>query len=77
MICSFLTNGNIYKYISNMGNNLLPYCIAIDNENIYFLTPHFKFNKREEINYNEVLKSNGNSVDPFDYHDLNCEKKLV
>ena len=29
MVCSFLTNDKIYKYISNMGNNLTPYSIAI------------------------------------------------
>ena len=28
-VCSFLTNDRIYKYISNMGNNLTPYSIAI------------------------------------------------
>ena len=46
MICSFLTNDDIYKLISNMGNNLTPYSIAKGDENIYFLTPHFKFFKR-------------------------------
>ena len=29
MLCSFLTNDIIYKYISNMGSNLIPYDIAI------------------------------------------------
>ena len=33
MVCSFLTNDKIYKYISNMGNNLTPYSIAIGWEN--------------------------------------------
>ena len=33
-VCSFLTNDKIYKYISNMGNNLTPYSIAIGWENI-------------------------------------------
>ena len=33
-VCSFLTNDEIYKYISNMGNNLTPYRIAKVNENI-------------------------------------------
>ena len=40
MICSFLTNDIIYGDISTMGNNLTPNFIAIDGENIYFLTPH-------------------------------------
>ena len=41
MVCSFLTNDKIYKYISNMGNNLSPYSIAIGYENIYYVTPFF------------------------------------
>ena len=43
LICSFLTIDKIYKYISNMGINLTSYSIEIGWENIYFLTPHFKF----------------------------------
>ena len=74
MICSFLTNHNIYKYISNMGNNLTPYSIAIGEENIYSLTPHFKFVEREEIDDNELLKANKSNVDPFTYHVSNCGK---
>ena len=35
-ICSFLINVNIYKDISNLGNKLTPYSIAIGGENIYF-----------------------------------------
>ena len=34
MVCSFLPNDNIYEYISNMGNNLNPYSIAIVDHNI-------------------------------------------
>ena len=33
MIASFLTNDNIYAYVSNMGNNLCPYSIATGKEN--------------------------------------------
>ena len=29
MVCSFMTNDNIYEYISNMNNNLTPYSFAI------------------------------------------------
>ena len=54
--------------------NLTPYSIAIGEENIYFLTPQFKFIKKEKINDSELLKSNRNSVDPFDYHVLICQK---
>ena len=45
MVCSFLTNDRIYKYISNMGKNLSPCSIAIGWENIYYLTPYFRYIK--------------------------------
>ena len=41
MICSFLICDTIYRYISSMGNNLMPYSIAIGTENVCFLTPKF------------------------------------
>ena len=53
----FFSNDNIYEYISNMGNSLTPYSIAVGHENIYFLTPHFEFIKREKINVNDLLKN--------------------
>ena len=34
MVCCILTNDDIRQYISNMGNNLTPYSIAIGEENI-------------------------------------------
>ena len=74
MVCSFLTDDNIYEYISNMGNNLTPYSIAVVDENIYFLTPHFIFIRRDKINDDELLKTNENSIEPYDYHLLNCAK---
>ena len=43
MICCFLTNDEVYKYISNMKNNLTPYSVAIGWESIYILTPYFTF----------------------------------
>ena len=42
MVCSFLTNDKIYKYISNMAKNLIPYSIAIDEENIYISNSGFR-----------------------------------
>ena len=74
MMCSFFTNDIIYKYISNMGNNLTPYSIAVGHENIYFLTPHYKLIKRDKNNDKELLKTDKSSVDPFDYHVSNCGK---
>ena len=56
MVCSFITNDKIYKYISNMGNNLTPNIIAIGWENIYYLTPSFKFIKKENIDVDDIDK---------------------
>ena len=68
MVCSFLTNDRIYKYISNMGNNLTPYSIAIGWENIYYLTPYFKFTKKENMDVDVIDKL-------FDYKNIsNCQK---
>ena len=55
MLCSFLTDDEIYKYVSNMGNNLTPYSIAIVWENYYLLTPNFKFIKKDNFDYNTIL----------------------
>ena len=67
MICSFLTTDKIYKYISNMGINLTPCSIAIGWENIYYLTTYIKFNKKENIDENDIDKL-------FDYHNIsNCQ----
>ena len=58
----------ILEYISDMGENMIPYGIAIGEENLYFPSPHFKLVKRAKIKGDELLKTNGISIDPFDYH---------
>ena len=55
MVCSFLTKHRIYKYISNMGNNLSPYSIGTGEENYYLLAPNFKFIKTDKIDYDTIL----------------------
>ena len=55
MVCSFMTNDNIYEYISNMNNNLTPYSFAIGDENYCLLTPIFSFIKKDEIDYDTIL----------------------
>ena len=55
MICSFLTIDEIYKYISNMGNNLSPYSFATGEENYYLLDPNFIFTKIDRIDYDTIL----------------------
>ena len=55
MVCSFLTNDRIYKYISNIRNNLSPYTIGSGEENYYLLAPNFKFIKKDKIDYDTIL----------------------
>ena len=71
MIASFLTNDRIYKYISNMGNNLSPCSIAIGWKNIYYLTPFFKFIKKENIDVNDIDK-----LFDIDYDDIMKHKDI-
>ena len=71
MECSFLTNDEIYIYISNKGNNLTSYSIAIGYEFIYYLTPFFNFIKKENLNEDDIYKF-------FGFHNIsNCQKLLV
>ena len=57
-----------------MGNNLTPYSNGIGSEFIYFLTLHFKFIKRERIDSDKSLNTNGGSLDPYDLHVSQCGK---
>ena len=57
-----------------MGKNLTVYSIAKGEEKIFFFTPYFKFIKRKKIDDKELLKTNKDNVDPFNYHVSNCEK---
>ena len=72
MVCSFLTNDRIYKYISNMGNNLTPYSIAIGYENIYYLTPFFRYIKKENIDVDDI-----NKLFDIDYDDIMSYEEIV
>ena len=56
MVSSFMTSDNIYKYVSNMGNNLTPYSVATGSENYYLLAPNFSFIKKDKIDYDAILK---------------------
>ena len=70
-VCSFLTNDRIYKYISNMGNNSSPCSVAIGYENIYYLTPFFKFSRKENIDENDI-----DELFNIDYHIISNSQKL-
>ena len=70
-VCSFLTNDKIYKYISNMGNNLTPYSIAIGWENIYFLTPYVSYIKKKNIDVDDIDK-----LFDIDYNIISKYQKL-
>ena len=74
MIGSFLTDDSIYNYDSNMGNDLIPYSMAIGDKNVYFLTPHFKFISKALIDDDNLTKTDEDIDDLFDYLLSNCEK---
>ena len=50
-----------------MGNYSSPYSIAIGLENIYYITPYFKYTKRENFDVIDIDKL-------FDYKNIsNCQ----
>ena len=53
-ICSFMTSDIVYDYISNMGNYLCPYSVAMGEENYYLLASNFEFNKKDKIDYDTI-----------------------
>ena len=71
MVCSFLTNDKIYKYLSNLGNNLTPYSIAIGSENKYYLTPYFRYIKKKNNDVDDIDK-----LFDIDYHIISNYQKL-
>ena len=71
MVCSFLTNDRIYKYISNMCNNLTPCSIPIGWGNIYYLTPYFRIIKKENIDVDDIDK-----LFDIDYDDITSREKI-
>ena len=46
---SFINNDHLLEYISNMGDNMTLYSIAIGEENKYFLSPHCKCMKEQKL----------------------------
>ena len=48
-VYSFITNDYILEYVSNMGDNMIPYSIAVGEENIYFLSPHCKCKVKQKL----------------------------
>ena len=73
-ICSFLTDDNLYKYVPNMGDNLIPNIMAIGEKNNCFLTPYFKIIRKKVIDGDKLSKTDEDTVDLFDYLVSNCEK---
>ena len=67
MVCSFLTNDKIYNMSQIWIHNLTPYSIAIGMENIYLLTPYFKFINKEKRNEDDLFES-------YDYLISKCRK---
>ena len=73
-VCSFLTDDDRYKYISNMGTNLTSYSMATGQYYINFLTPHLKFIKRKRIDKDETFSTNDRSVNPYVTQFSRCGK---
>ena len=67
-IFEFRTNDKIIDYISLMGNNMIPYTIAVGERYTYFISSHCKFIENDKIQEGTLLNSSNDSLDPYDYH---------
>ena len=68
MIASFITDDKIYKYISLMDNNLIPWSVTTGGEYVFFITPHFKYVEKDQNDQNKLLDTDNDCVDPYIYH---------
>ena len=67
-ISEFKTSDKIIDYISLMGNNMIPYAIAIGEKYTYFMYNRYKFDKNEKIQEGTLLNASNDSLDPYDFH---------
>ena len=71
-IVKFEIEDKITDYISLMGNNMIPYPIAVGEKFTYFLYNRWKFLENDKIEEGTLLNRTNNSLDPFDYHVEKC-----
>ena len=74
LICSFLTDDNLYKYVPNMGDNLIPNSMAIGEKTNCFWTPYFETISKKVIDGDKLSNTDEDTVDLFDYLVSNFEK---
>ena len=71
-IVKFEIEDKIIDYISLMGNNIIPYSIAIGEKFTCFLYNRWKFLENDKIEEDTLLNRTNFSLDPFDYHVEKC-----
>ena len=71
-IFNFKTDDKPIDYISLMDNNMIPYAIIIGEKYTYFISHHYKFFEKDNIEQGTLLNTINGSLDPFDYHVENC-----
>ena len=62
----------IIDYISLMGNNMIPFVIAVGQKYTYFLCNRYRFIESDKIEEGTLLNRTDFSLDPFDYHIQKC-----
>ena len=71
-IVNFQIEDKIIDYISLMGNNMIPYAIAVGEKYTYFSYNRYKFIESGKIEEGTLLNRTNISLDPFDYHVEKC-----
>ena len=71
-IFEFKTDDKILKYISLMGNNMIPYTIGVGEKYTYFISERYKFIENDKIEEGTLLNTTNNNIDPYEYHLEKC-----
>ena len=71
-IIKFEIEDKIIDYISLVGNNMIPYPIAVGEKFTNFLYNRWKFLENDKIEEGTLLNRTNNSLDPFHYHAEKC-----
>ena len=72
----FSTDDKVIHFISLMGNNMISIALVIGEENTCFTSNRYNFIENNQIEEGTLLNSTNDSVDPFDYHLVKCDKLL-
>ena len=69
-IFQFKTDDKVLYNKSLMGDNMVPYTVAVGEKYTYFLSSHYKLIENDKIEHGTLLNATNNSLNPYYYHNV-------